>query len=74
MNLPTLQQLIIQEDDESFANERWALFQWMLDLDEETFANIKHNPEMADNKFMRIVLYTLLFLLSVRPSFHSPFQ
>ncbi|XP_031619086.1 uncharacterized protein LOC116338142 isoform X2 [Contarinia nasturtii] len=58
MPLPSLVNLIIDEDNKSFNESRWCLLQNLLDLDEETISKINNAK-----KQLRIVLYTLKFLL-----------
>ncbi|XP_055304272.1 uncharacterized protein LOC129569461 [Sitodiplosis mosellana] len=57
--LPSLQELLIAEQDKSFDQFRWALLQWLLDLSEETISKIN-----GSKKQLRVVLLTLNFLLS----------
>ncbi|XP_055326138.1 uncharacterized protein LOC129579974 [Sitodiplosis mosellana] len=59
--LPTLNDLIIEEDNQQFAEPRWSLLQWLLDLDGKDITSIK---KACDSKYIRIVLITLKFLLS----------
>ncbi|XP_055320075.1 uncharacterized protein LOC129577310 [Sitodiplosis mosellana] len=61
MDLPSLHQIIIQEKDTSFDDTRWFIFRWMLGLDDEFILNVRSKFE---SNFMRIVSYTLKFLLS----------
>lgn len=65
VDLPTLENMIIQEHDDSFSESRWSLFQWLLglDADTESISNIKRS---FNDKYIRIVLFTLDFLLKVK--------
>lgn len=68
MVLPTLKDIIVQEDDTSFDMDRWFLLQWLLDVDENEISAIK---ESADSKFIRVVTLTVKFLLLVSVICHK---
>ncbi|XP_055326137.1 uncharacterized protein LOC129579973 [Sitodiplosis mosellana] len=61
MALPSLKELLIEEEDKSFDLSRLSLLMWLLDLSEETMSKIN-----SSKKQMRIVLLTLNLLLTHR--------
>lgn len=62
VGLSSTQQIIMDESNKEFDEARWSLFKWILDFDIETISNIKASN---DSKYLRIVQFTLNFLLSV---------
>lgn len=66
VTLPSLKELIVQEDESSFDSQRWFLLQWLLGVDEEKISKIRTS---TDSKFIRVVSLTLEFLLSVRKKY-----
>lgn len=60
---PSLKQLIIQEEDSSFDDSRWFYFGWLLGFDNRFIIKVR---SQFYSKFMRIVSYTLKFLVMVR--------
>lgn len=63
VTLPSLKELIVQEDDTSFNSQRWLLLQWLLGVNEEKISEIRTSTQ---SKFIRVVSLTLEYLLSVR--------
>lgn len=60
--LPSLKDLIVQEDDTSFDLNRWLLLHWLLGVDENEISKIRAS---GDSKFIRVATLTVMFLLSV---------
>ncbi|XP_055326141.1 uncharacterized protein LOC129579977 [Sitodiplosis mosellana] len=59
MPLPSLKELLVEEDNMRFDNSRWSLFKWLIGLNEESISDIRSSN---DSKFIRIVSLTLTFL------------
>lgn len=57
VELPSLQELLVDENNKRFDNSRWSLFFWLIGLDE-----ISHATSPDSSKFLRIVLLTLTYL------------
>lgn len=62
MALPSLKDLIVQEDDPTFGSERWMLLQWLLGVDEDEISEIRASE---GSNFIRVASLTVKFLLSV---------
>lgn len=62
MELPSIHELLIEEQDKSFDQSRWRALDWILGLDEKTIPKI---DDSTSKKELRIVLMTLKFLLFV---------
>ncbi|XP_031628705.1 uncharacterized protein LOC116344351 [Contarinia nasturtii] len=62
MQLPSLEDLIVNENDARFNDQRWTLLQWLLDLEEETILQIRDELPVKCSKLIRVVLLTLKFL------------
>ena len=62
MELPSIHELLIEEQDKSFDQFRWRVLEWALGLDEETTRKINDSTSKEE---LRIVLMTLKFLLFV---------
>lgn len=62
MTLPSLNQMIIEYKDTFTDGYRWGLFAWLLGFDNEFISKVRNSFE---TKFMRIVQYTLKFLVLV---------
>lgn len=60
--MPSLKQLIVEENKVEFAEDRWKLLEWALNLD-KGFLNALRN--LHDAKDYRVVLIALKFLLLV---------
>ena len=55
---------LLVEEDVTFENSRWELFQWLIGLEDiEIIKQIETN-------FLRMVSWTLAFLLSVGQKYH----
>lgn len=66
MTFPRHDDLLVN-DDVTFENSRWQLFQWLIGLDDkELFDRSMRN----DTKFLGIVSWTLAFLLRVSQKYH----
>lgn len=62
--LPTLEQIILEETNDEFKASRWSLFAWLLGLRSETVSAINELSQ-ASGKYIRLVNFTLKFLLEV---------
>lgn len=62
VTMPTLNQMTIEVRNSYTDGFRWSLFAWTLGFDNEFILKVQNSFE---SKFMRIVQYTLKFLLLV---------
>lgn len=60
--MPTLNQLILDENDVTFDDARFSLLIWLLDTDEEVITQFKTSKQ---SKYIRIVRLTLNLLTTV---------
>lgn len=64
--LPILHQLILDEMNDEFKAFRWSLFQWLLGLESEPeFISTIDQLSHVNGKYLRLVVFTLNFLLKV---------
>lgn len=62
MALPSLKDLIVQEDDMTFSSERLMLLQWLLGVNGDEISKIRAS---AGSNFIRVATLTVKFLLLV---------